>query len=100
MAKSFLCNERECKVARIDAAKEVQLSVDAPARPKHDLASIEDKFGLDGPALARLERVSELVSGSVSSLIFANTRQMVESLGSRLVYLNSIQAVWRDRGAP
>ena len=91
IAKKFLCGDRECKVARIDSAKDVQLSVEAPTRPKNDLTSLEEKFGLDGPSLARLERVSELVSDSVSTLIFANTRQVVESLGSRLFYLNSVR---------
>lgn len=90
-ARNFLCNERACKIARIESAKEMRLSVEAPSRPKHDMSSMEEKFGLDGPSLARLECMAELVSNSKSAIIFANTRQIVESLGSRLVYLNRIK---------
>ncbi len=90
-ARDFLCNGRECKITRVGSAKETRLSVDSPQRPVHDLSSLEEKFGLDGPSLARLECISKLVSNSVSSIIFANTRQIVESLGSRLIYLDSIR---------
>lgn len=89
-ARNFLCNERGCKVALVDSTKEMRLSAEAPMRPKKDLSSFEEKFGLDNQALARLERISELVSASDSSIIFANTRQIVESLGSKLLHLNSI----------
>ncbi len=89
--KRYLCGERSCKIVKVGSPKEIHLSLEAPARPKSDLRNIEEKFDLDGPSLARLECVSNLVSSSVSAIIFANTRQVVESLGSRLLYLNSIQ---------
>ncbi|MGI0134179.1 MAG: helicase-related protein, partial [Candidatus Micrarchaeaceae archaeon] len=50
-----------------------------------------DKFGLDNDAVARLDAIATLVSKSSSTLIFANTRQIVEALGSRLVYLNGME---------
>ena len=90
-AKKFLSSSRACKVAKIDAVREMRLFVEAPVRPKHEMKEMEEKFELDGPSLARIERVSDLVSESVSSIIFANTRQVVESLGSRLLYLNKIK---------
>ncbi len=90
-ASKFLCGERKCHIARSELTKQIELHVEQPSMHKKDLDSMGEKFGLDGPALARLGRISELVSRSSSSLIFANTRQVVESLGSRLVYLNSIR---------
>jgi ATP-dependent Lhr-like helicase len=52
---------------------------------------MEERFGLDDSALARLDLISRSIAGSKSALIFANTRQVVEALGSRLLYLNSIE---------
>jgi ATP-dependent helicase Lhr and Lhr-like helicase len=89
-ARNFLCNERPCEIVKVDSIKEMHLSVEAPSRAKADLSAIEEKFGLDGPSLARLELISDLVADSKSSIIFANTRQVVESLGSRLLYLNKV----------
>ena len=89
-AKNFLCGGRKCQTVKVDAIKDITLNVEQPLRSRPDMGDFGDKFGLDGPALSRLGRISELVSESNSSLIFANTRQVVESLGSRLVYLNSV----------
>jgi ATP-dependent Lhr-like helicase len=82
--RKFICNKRECRVAKVEGLKEMELAVEQPLKARRDLPEIEEKFGLDDHALARLERISDLVSKSSSSLIFANTRQIVESLGSRL----------------
>ena len=90
-AAKFLCNERKCTIARSGELKGMTLEVEQPARHAGGLGEFADKFGLDGPAVARLDRISELVSHSNSSLIFANTRQVVESLGSKLVHLNSLR---------
>lgn len=91
VARDFLCNGRDCKIANMRSTKEMELSVDSPIKPKHRLEQIVDKFGLDDQAMARLECISELISDAKSSIIFANTRQVVESLGSRLLYLDSLR---------
>ncbi|MGI0100693.1 MAG: DEAD/DEAH box helicase [Candidatus Micrarchaeaceae archaeon] len=91
VVKRFLCNYRSCKVVMSNLVKDMRLSVDAPTSPKYSLDALEEKFELDRPSLARLESIAELASSSKSSIIFANTRQVVESLGSRLLYLNSIR---------
>jgi ATP-dependent helicase Lhr and Lhr-like helicase len=90
VVKSFLCGRRDCTIVKVDAVKEMRLSLESPTKSKRDLSVMQEKFGLDGPSLGRLECVMNLVSESGSSIIFANTRQVVESLGSRLLYLNSI----------
>ncbi|MGD0728540.1 MAG: DEAD/DEAH box helicase [Candidatus Micrarchaeaceae archaeon] len=89
LVKNFLCNDRKCRIVKVENIKEMELSVQSPKKPRQKMEELEDKFGLDGAAIARLEKISELVSNSNSSIIFANTRQVVESLGSRLVYMNS-----------
>jgi ATP-dependent Lhr-like helicase len=90
--RKFICNKRECRVAKVEGLKEMELAVEQPLKAHRDLPEIEEKFGLDDHALARLERISDLVSKSSSSLIFANTRQIVESLGSRLLYLDKVRS--------
>ncbi|MDE1870659.1 MAG: DEAD/DEAH box helicase [Candidatus Micrarchaeota archaeon] len=89
-AKSFLCGDRNCKIAKVGSVRDVRLSVEMPQNPGKGSEEMRDRFGLDGPSMARLERISELVRHSRSALIFANTRQIVESVGSRLLYLNGI----------
>lgn len=89
--KGFLCNKRNCKVVKVGGVREMSLSVEAPKVPKERLEEFEEKFGLDSASVARLETISRFVSRSASSIIFANTRQVVESLGSRLLYLESIR---------
>lgn len=87
--RSFLCNKRSCKITKTENIKEMKVTIEAPKRASAEIKEIEEKFGLDGPALARLEKIAELIEKSSSTIIFCNTRQVVESLGSRLVYLNS-----------
>jgi ATP-dependent Lhr-like helicase len=92
VAKRFICNNRECKVAKVEDIKRMELSVEQPAKPHKRLSELEERFNLDDQAMARLERISDLVSKSNSSLIFANTRQIVESLGSRLIHLEKLRS--------
>lgn len=89
-ASAFLCGNRSCEIVKSGSVKNLSIMIDAPSRATKNLAGSMERFELDEHALSRLERISDLVSKSVSSLIFANTRQIVESLGSRLVYLNSV----------
>ena len=99
-AAKFLCNERKCTIARSGELKGMTLEVEQPARHAGGLGEFADKFGLDGPAMARLDRISELVSHSNSSLIFANTRQVVESLGQQACLPEQPQRLRGHRGAP
>ncbi|MDE1811185.1 MAG: DEAD/DEAH box helicase, partial [Candidatus Micrarchaeota archaeon] len=87
-ASKFLCNRRECKVARSGNKKDISISVSLPRAYREKLKPMMEKFNLDDDAIARLDAIAQLVSRSASALIFANTRQIVEALGSRLLYLN------------
>ncbi len=91
MVKRFLCGKRECKEASVDENKRMMLSVEVPKEPDKRLSEMAEKFGLDQEALARLNAIAFHIKESKSTLIFANTRQVVEALGSRLLYINSIE---------
>ncbi|MGC8680190.1 MAG: DEAD/DEAH box helicase [Candidatus Micrarchaeia archaeon] len=90
--KRFLCNEAECKIISVSMSKDIKLSVESPKRPINEakMNELKDRFGLDDSALARLELIASYIKTSNSTLIFANTRQIVEALGSRLLYMNSL----------
>ncbi len=87
-ARRFLCNGRQCRLIGVKGEKEIRVSIEMPQRPEHAHSEFRQKFNLDQQTLARIERISALVKESESTLIFANTRQVVESLGSKLVYFN------------
>lgn len=84
-AREFLCGERNCTVLEVSGIKKMQVGIEMPDKPVKTLAEFESKFGLDSQAMARIERVAELIKDAKSTLVFANTRQVVESLGSKLV---------------
>jgi ATP-dependent Lhr-like helicase len=87
-ARHFLCGGRECMVAGVDVRKSIEVRVELPKRHSRELKEFSEKFGLDKSALARLEAIAAHISGATSTLVFANTRQVVEALGSRLIYLD------------
>jgi ATP-dependent Lhr-like helicase len=87
-ARRFLCGNRPCKIIDSKSEKEIRVAIEMPLVPEKDYADFRQKFNLDAQTLARIERISALVKDSESTLIFANTRQAVESLGSKLVYFN------------
>jgi ATP-dependent Lhr-like helicase len=89
-AGRFLCGERKFVVVDAKAEKKIVIGIEMPQEPEKDYAEFREKFNLDLQTLARIERITELVSNSNSTLIFANTRQVVESLGSKLLYFNRI----------
>ncbi len=87
----FLCGKRPCKVVVSSARKSMKIKVVLPKHHEAQLDAIAERFGLDSEALARLDAIADHVSRSSSVLIFANTRQIVEALGSRLLYLDSVR---------
>ncbi|EQD38811.1 ATP-dependent helicase, partial [mine drainage metagenome] len=58
-----------------------------PKELKHKDEKLMETFGLDAQSAARLEVIAEEIKSGTSTLIFANTRQIVEALGSRLTYM-------------
>ena len=90
-ARKFLCGGRQCKAIDSKTIKEIRAVIEMPLAPSKDYKEFREKFNLDAATLARIERISELVKESNSTLIFANTRQVVESLGSKLLYFNRTQ---------
>jgi ATP-dependent Lhr-like helicase len=90
-ASLFLCGSRQCKIASTERQKDAQIEIKFGASYDKNLEEAFSKYDLDKKALSRLNLVIELIKKSNSTLIFANTRQVVEAVGSRLIYANSIK---------
>lgn len=83
----FLCGDRHCEIVDSGEIKKTEISVIYPSKPKRTYKDFMEKFGLDQPSVARLEAITEEIKNGESTLVFANTRQIVEALGSRLTYI-------------
>ncbi|MCL5100550.1 MAG: DEAD/DEAH box helicase, partial [Candidatus Marsarchaeota archaeon] len=87
----FMFGKRDYTVVRSSKGKKFDINIEMPEKPlrKHD--EIIEAFGLDDPSLARMERISEIVKDSEATLVFTNTRQAAESLGSKLIYFDKVE---------
>lgn len=88
----FLCGERKCEVISSRSSKRLDIEVKLPVRlnMNEDMKRFSEAFELDKKSLARMSTITMYVKRSKSCLIFANTRQIVEAVGSRLLYLNNL----------
>ncbi|MCL5092938.1 MAG: DEAD/DEAH box helicase [Candidatus Marsarchaeota archaeon] len=85
----YLSGDRRFEVAEIKKVKDIKLNIRLPMHYDKALAHLGEKFGLDSASLSRLDAIAVEIRMAKSVLIFCNTRQIVEALGSRLIYLNS-----------
>ncbi|MEM3555099.1 MAG: DEAD/DEAH box helicase, partial [Candidatus Micrarchaeaceae archaeon] len=86
----FLSGGRPVEIVSADDEKSIELEVEMPEKPEKAYPELVKLFDLDSDALARIERIAKLIRESNAVLVFANTRYMAESLGSKLTYLNNI----------
>ncbi len=84
-AKRFLCAGRECRIVEAENKKSMDVRIEMPKKPVKEHAQLANSMGLDDESMARLERIAKLVEESEGTLIFTNTRQVAESLGSKLI---------------
>lgn len=89
-AVHFLCGSRNCEIVSAESKREIALSVEIPIKA-HSYEEFKEHFGLDEASTARLFAVARHIHESDTTLVFANTRQVVEAVGSRLLYLNKIK---------
>ncbi len=84
-AARFAFGGREHRIITSGIRKPLDITVEMPVKPENDDREFRNAFGLDRAAFARIERVAALIKGSSATIVFANTRQAVESLGSKLI---------------
>ncbi len=81
---------RQSVVVEVNRRKSMEITVEHPSPVK--TAGSERELDLDPEAMGRLLRVKELIDKG-KTLIFVNTRQVAEALGSRLLLLKANVAV-------
>ena len=79
----FLTGDRGCRVVEVDAGANLDVGVRTPEiRPEdHETAS---ELLTDASVASHVRCIDELVAENESTLVFVNTRQTAEGLGSRL----------------
>jgi ATP-dependent Lhr-like helicase len=89
-AANFLTGGRSCKVVKLQLERKMELRVEFP-RPLQEDEELSEKLFLEPHALARLRFLNELIETHTSTLAFVNTRQVAETLTSRLIALRKAQ---------
>ena len=74
---------RSVTVAKSAELREVQIGVQY-VTPNHEDAKDADRFGLPPTTIARSKRIGEIISDKRSTLVFTNTREQAEAVGSQL----------------
>ena len=83
---AFLSGGRGCEIVRLPVERSMHLRVEAPQPGKEDY-EVGERLFIDGPAAARLSLMDGLIRSHTSTLTFVNTRQVAETLTSRLLKL-------------
>jgi ATP-dependent Lhr-like helicase len=87
---NFLTGGRDCKIVKLPGGRELDLKVEFPHPVSRD-EELSEKLFLEPNALARLRYLNELIESHKSTLAFVNTRQIAETLTSRLIALRKAQ---------
>jgi len=89
-AAIFLFGKREYKIIKDIGEKNFSLKVEMPNEPVYNYKELREKFSLDKESIARIERIISLIKENRKSILFVNTRQVAESLGSKIIHLSNI----------
>jgi len=74
---------RSVTVAKSDELRQVQIGIQYVTPNSEDTKNAE-KFGLPPTTIARSKRIGEIISDKRSTLVFTNTREQAEAVGSQL----------------
>ncbi|MGC8479574.1 MAG: DEAD/DEAH box helicase [Candidatus Micrarchaeia archaeon] len=87
----FLFNKDRYEIVESKIEKSISVNIVMPLIParKHD--DFKMSFDLEESALARIEYIEDVIKSNNATLIFGNTRQIVETVGSRLIYLGRLE---------
>ncbi len=75
--------DRKVVVAKSEELRQVQIGVEYVPPTPADIKESE-KYGLPPTTIARAKRVAEIISVKQSTLVFTNTREQAEAVGSQL----------------
>jgi ATP-dependent Lhr-like helicase len=86
---AFLTGGRDCAVRSVDVGSRLELSVKSPSITAED-ESLAGELLVDETTASHVRCIRDLVAAHDSTLIFVNTRQTAEALGSRFKRLESV----------
>jgi len=83
VGKFLVGTNRPVTVAKSEELKHVQIQVQYVPPTPEDLKD-SDKFGLPPTTIARAKKIADVISEKQSTLVFTNTREQAEAVGSQL----------------
>lgn len=84
----FLTGDRGCEIVKVDVGSKVEFSVREPEiRPEDE--ELAGKLMTDATVASHVRAILDIVEDHDSTLIFVNTRQTAEALGSRFKELDA-----------
>jgi len=87
---AFLTGGRDCAVRSVDVGSRLELSVRSPSITDEDEA-LAGELLIEEETASHVRCIRDLVTGHDSTLIFVNTRQTAEALGSRFKRLEDVE---------
>lgn len=88
VARFLAGTNREAKTIKSPELRMFDVTVEYVTPSKDDYKEA-DRLGIPAPAVARVRRIIDLISKQQSTLVFTNTREHAEALGSQIHALNS-----------
>lgn len=83
VGKFLAGTDRNVTVARSEELRNVLIDVQYVPPTREDMKD-SDKFGLPPTTIARAKKVAEIIAEKQSTLVFTNTREQAEAVGSQL----------------
>ncbi len=80
--------DRLVEIAKSEELKQFEIEIQYVPPTSAD-ATNADRFGLPATTVARAKKIEEIISQKQSTLVFTNTREQAEAVGSQLHALNS-----------
>lgn len=75
--------ERQVTIAKSEELRQFEVQVQYVAPTSDDVKDAE-RFGLPSTTIARAKRIAKIISEKQSTLVFTNTREQAEAVGSQL----------------
>ena len=83
VAQFLVGTDRKVTIAKSEELRRFEVQVQY-APPGKEVATESEKLGLPQSTIARTKRIAELISQKQSTLVFTNTREQAEAIGSQL----------------
>jgi ATP-dependent Lhr-like helicase len=84
----FLTGDRGCEIAAVDVGSALDVEVRAPTVTERD-ENLASQLVTDPEIASHVRAIDEIVADNEATLVFVNTRQTAEALGSRLKELGT-----------